>query len=183
MGSRPGLDRFLNFDLRYYLPDDILYKVDRMSMAHSLEARPPFLDPRIVDFASRLPENFKLNGSKSKFVLRQLMKDKLPAEIMRRPKIGFDIPVHDWLRGVLSPLLMETLSEDAVRATGLFHWTGVEKILTDHLERRANLGYHLWGLMTLLLWMKEWKIAPPLPVEELDSPETLAFALDQVGSL
>ncbi len=183
MGSKPGLNRFLNFDLRYYLPDDILYKVDRMSMAHSLEARPPFLDPRIVDFAGRLPENFKLHGSKSKFVLRELMKDKLPASIMRRPKIGFDIPVHDWLRGVLCPLLLDTISEDAVRASGLFHWNGVKKILTDHLERRANLGYHLWGLMILLLWMKEWKIAPPLPAEELNNSEAPVFAFDQVGSL
>jgi asparagine synthase (glutamine-hydrolysing) len=90
--------------------------------------------------------------------------------------------VHDWLRGVLSPLLLDTISEDNVRASGLFHWAGVEKILTDHLERRANLGYHLWGLMILLLWMKEWKIAPPLPAEELNS-EAPVFALDQVGSL
>jgi asparagine synthase (glutamine-hydrolysing) len=116
-------------------------------------------------------------------VLRELMKDKLPAEIMRRPKIGFDIPVHDWLRGVLCPLLLDTISEDAVRASGLFHWTGVEKILADHLDRRANLGYHLWGLMILLLWMKEWKIAPPLPVEDMTSLNTPAFAFDQVGSL
>ena len=88
-GASLGSIRFLNFDLRYYLADDILYKVDRMSMAHSLEARPPFLDPRIVEFASRLPENFKLHGSKSKFVLRELMKDKLPAEIMRASKDWF----------------------------------------------------------------------------------------------
>ena len=183
MGQERGLNRFLNFDLRYYLADDILYKVDRMSMAHSLEARPPFLDPRIVDFAARLPEKFKLNGSKSKFVLRELMKDKLPKEIMRRPKIGFDIPVHDWLRTALCPLLLDTISEDAVRSSGLFHWTGVEKILADHLERRANLGYHLWGLMILLLWMKEWKIAPPLPAEEMDNSEVPALVLHQVGSL
>jgi len=136
-----------------------------------------------VDFAARLPEKFKLNGSKSKFVLRELMKDKLPKEIMRRPKIGFDIPVHDWLRTALCPLLLDTISEDAVRSSGLFHWTGVEKILADHLERRANLGYHLWGLMILLLWMKEWKIAPPLPAEEMDNSEVPALVLHQVGSL
>jgi asparagine synthase (glutamine-hydrolysing) len=174
------LQRFLGFDQRYYLADDILYKVDRMTMAHSLEARPPFLDPRIVDFAAALPDNFKLNGSKSKYVLRQLMQDKLPPNVMRRPKIGFDIPVHDWFRGVLRPLLVETLSEEAVNATGLFRWSAVEKMLTDHLERRANLGYHLWGLMVLLLWMKEWKIEAP----EQEQPDLEAAAvLAQVGSL
>jgi asparagine synthase (glutamine-hydrolysing) len=156
-----GLQRFLEFDIRYYLADDILYKVDRMSMAHALEARPPFLDPRIVDFAARLPERFKLKGAKSKLVLRQLMKDKLPHNVMRRPKIGFDIPVHDWFRGVLRPLLLDTVSPEAVSSSRLFHWSGIERLLSDHLERRANLGYHLWGLMVLLQWMRYWKIGPP----------------------
>ena len=105
MGDGPGLKRFLDFDQRYYLADDILYKVDRMSMAHSLEARPPFLDPRIVDFAASLPDNFKLRGDTSKFVLRQLMKDKLPESVLHGPKIGFDIPIHDWFRSVLRPML------------------------------------------------------------------------------
>ena len=158
MSRKPGLQRYLDFDQRYYLADDILYKVDRMSMAHSLEARPPFLDPRIVDFAARLPERFKLNGSQSKYVLRRLMQDKLPPNVLRRPKIGFDIPVHDWFRSVLRPMLLDTLSEDAVRATGLFNWNAVEQLLSDHLERKANLGYHLWGLMVLLLWMKQWNV-------------------------
>ena len=81
MGSGTGLQRYLDFDQRYYLPDDILYKVDRMSMAHSLEARPPFLDPRIVDFAARLPQQFKIRGSQSRSMsCADLMQDKLPAE-------------------------------------------------------------------------------------------------------
>lgn len=176
-----GLQRFLNFDLRYYLPDDILYKVDRMSMAHSLEARPPFLDPRIVDFAVHLPERFKLNGSKSKYVLRRLMQDKLPPGVLRRPKIGFDIPVHDWLRGVLRPLLEETLSADTVKDAQIFRCNEIERLVTAHLERKANLGYHLWGLMVLLLWMKEWKIQPP--AEEIRVSEPDMPVLDPVGSL
>jgi len=175
------LQRFLAFDLRYYLADDILYKVDRMTMAHSIEARPPFLDPRIVDFAARLPDRFKLNGSKSKYVLRKLMQDKLPPNVMNRPKIGFDIPVHDWFRGVLRPLLLEAVSEEAVNSSRLFHWSAVQRLLNDHLERRANLGYHLWGLMVLLLWMQEWKIGPP--EQEVPAAEVTAPLLDQVGSL
>jgi asparagine synthase (glutamine-hydrolysing) len=181
MSGGPGLQRYLDFDQRYYLADDILYKVDRMSMAHSLEARPPFLDPRIVDFAARLPEKFKLNGSQSKYVLRRLMQDKLPPNVLRRPKIGFDIPVHDWFRSVLRPMLLDTLSEDAVRATGLFNWNAMEQLLSDHLERKANLGYHLWGLMVLLLWMKQWNVG--LGSSEAAPSEAVPTVLDQVGSL
>lgn len=155
-GSR--LERNLRFDQRYYLPDDILYKVDRVSMAHSMEVRPPFLDSRIVDFAARLPASSKITALQSKVVLRRLMKDKLPASILSRPKIGFDIPVHEWLRGILRPLLLDTLSERAVSETRLFYWPAIEQLIEEHLENKANWGYHLWGLMTLLLWMKRWKI-------------------------
>ena len=158
------LQRSLDFDQRYYLPDDILYKVDRISMAHSLEVRPPFLDPRIVDFANRLPDHFKLRGSESKVVLRRLMKGKLPNSTLRRPKVGFDIPIHDWFRGALKPLLLDTLCEDAVSSRKLFRWTAVERLLREHLERRANWGYHLWGLVILLIWMKRWKIELPSAV-------------------
>jgi asparagine synthase (glutamine-hydrolysing) len=181
MSAVRGLQRYLEFDQRYYLADDILYKVDRMSMAHSLEARPPFLDPRIVDFSARLPEQFKLRGQQSKYALRRLMQDKLPPNVLRRPKIGFDIPVHDWFRGVLRPMLLDTLSKEAVRASGLFNWNVMEQLLNDHLERKANLGYHLWGLMVLLLWMKQWNVA--LGSMEPASSETVPTVLDQVGSL
>ena len=152
------LNRFLFLDQRYYLADDILYKCDRMSMAHSLEVRPPFLDHRIVQFAASLPEDFKIRGDSLKFILRELMKDKLPASILTRPKQGFDIPAHRWFRGALRGLMEETLSPEAVRATGLFRVEAVEKLKQDHLKRRANLGYPLWGLVTLFLWMKRWNV-------------------------
>jgi asparagine synthase (glutamine-hydrolysing) len=157
------LNRFLWIDQLYYLPDDILYKCDRMSMAHSLEVRPPFLDHRIVEFAARLPENLKIRGSKLKFVLRELMKDRLPRSVIRRPKEGFDIPVHHWLRTILRPLLLDTLTERNVRDSGLFSWRAVERTVNDHLERRANLGYHLWGLLILFLWMKHWNVRGSVP--------------------
>jgi asparagine synthase (glutamine-hydrolysing) len=154
------LEKRLRFDLHYYLPDDILCKVDRMSMAHSLEVRPPFLDHRICEFACSLPVNLRIRGSKLKFVLRELMKDKLPPSILRRGKVGFDIPAHDWLRGRLKSFLLDVLTEESVKQTGLFRWRQVERLLKDHFERRANSGYHLWGLMILFLWMKQWKIQP-----------------------
>jgi asparagine synthase (glutamine-hydrolysing) len=158
MGNGNGLNRYMFFDQRYYLPDDILYKVDRMSMAHSLEVRPPFLDHRIVEFAASLPEDLKIRGSELKYILRQLMKDKLPQSILHRPKVGFDIPVHDWFRGVLKPILLDTLSEQAVKDSKIFRWSAVESLISNHLERRANLGYQLWGLLTLFLWIKRWNI-------------------------
>ena len=165
-----GLDRFLEFDQRYYLADDILYKVDRISMAHSLEVRPPFLDDRIVNFANRLPDDFKLRGPESKYILRRLMRDKLPRSVLHRPKIGFDIPIHEWFRGVLRPLLLQTLTEEAVVASGLFHWPYVRRLLHDHLQRRANLGYHLWGLLVLFIWMKRWNIETAIEESTVGNP-------------
>jgi asparagine synthase (glutamine-hydrolysing) len=173
---RPGRDlgRFLEFDQRYYLADDILYKVDRISMAHSLEVRPPFLDDRVVDFANSLPDDFRLRGSESKYVLRRLMQNKLPHSVLHRPKIGFDVPIHEWFRGVLRPLLLETLSEEAVTASGLFRWPFVHKLLDDHLERRANWGYHLWGLLVFFLWMQRWNIETAIANTEASTPVAAA---------
>jgi asparagine synthase (glutamine-hydrolysing) len=153
-----SLNRYLAFDQRYYLVDDILQKVDRMSMAHSLEIRPPFLDHRIVEFAANLPEHMKISGRRQKVILKRLMRDKLSAALLRRPKTGLDIPTHDWLRGSLRPLLMDTLSSQAIDETQLFVPGGIESFVQAHMERRANLGYHLWGLLILFLWMKQWKI-------------------------
>jgi len=164
-----GIDRFLLFDQRYYLADDILYKVDRMSMAHSMEVRPPFLDHRIVEFAAGLPEAFKVRGSELKFILRELMKDKLPRSILYRKKSGFDIPAHDWFRGLLKPLLLDTVNQSAVEQTGLFRWQGIEAAIRDHVERSANLGYHLWGLLILFLWMKRWNIRC---TDSVETPKT-----------
>jgi asparagine synthase (glutamine-hydrolysing) len=155
------IDRYLQVDQSFYLPDDILYKTDRMSMAHSLEVRPPFLDPRVVDFAASLPQHLKIRGFKQKFVLKELMRGKLPASVLNRKKSGFDIPTHDWFRGTLRPLLLDTLTEDAIEASGIFDARAIHTLIRDHMERRINVGYHLWGLLTLFLWMKRWKIEVP----------------------
>jgi asparagine synthase (glutamine-hydrolysing) len=152
------LPSYLWFDQRYFLPDDILAKADRMSMAHSLEVRPPFLDHRIVEFAAGLPDEFKVRGSYQKVVLKELMRDKLPAAILRRKKVGFDIPAHDWLRGPLRPLLLDTLAGGASDHPGLFRAAAVDDLIQRHMSREANVGYHLWGLMILFLWMRKWRI-------------------------
>jgi asparagine synthase (glutamine-hydrolysing) len=157
------LNRFLWLDQRFYLADDILYKCDRMSMAHSLEVRPPFLDHRLIEFANSLPEEFKIRDGSLKWILRDLMRDKLPPIVVTRPKEGFDIPAHQWFRGILKPLLLDTLSDRAVKETGLFDPAVLQHTIASHLKRRANLGYHLWGLLILFLWMKRWKIQTATP--------------------
>ncbi len=158
------LKAWMWFDQQYYLADDILAKSDRMSMAHSLEVRPPFLDHRIVEFAAGLPRDLLMRGSKQKIILRELMKKRLPALVLNRKKIGFDIPAHDWLRGPLRTLLTDTLMTGLADYSELFNRSQVEDCLKRHLNRTENLGYHLWGLMILFLWMKKWKIqAAPDP--------------------
>ncbi len=149
---------YLWFDQKYYLPDDILNKVDRMSMAHALEVRPPLLDHRIVEFAATLPSSFKMQGSRQKVILKDLMKGKLPESILRRSKIGFDIPAHQWLRGPLKSLLLDSIASACAGDAGLFDHAAIDAVVGQHMERRANLGYHLWGLMVLFLWMKRWRI-------------------------
>jgi asparagine synthase (glutamine-hydrolysing) len=168
------LSAYLWFDQKFYLPDDILMKVDRMSMAHAVEVRPPFLDHRIVEFAAALPAHYKMDGSRQKLVLRELMKDKLPPSVLHRAKNGLDVPTHEWLRGPLRSLLVDVLASGVTEHACLFHTDAIERHLRDHLERRANLGYHLWGLMILFLWMRKWRIqtAPIFPLGQ-KSPESI----------
>jgi len=149
---------YLWFDQRYFLPDDILNKADRMSMAHSLEVRPPFLDHRIVEFAASLPASLKIRGSRQKVLLKELMRHRLPPSVLRRKKIGFDIPAHDWLRGCLRSLMTDVLLDGSSDHANLFRRDVIETYIRQHLERQVNVGYHLWGLMVLFLWMKKWGI-------------------------
>jgi asparagine synthase (glutamine-hydrolysing) len=159
-----GVTPFLEFDQQYYLADDILVKSDRMSMAHSVEVRPPFLDHRIVEFAATLPTDLKIRGTRQKFILKELMKTKLPSSVVQRKKIGFDIPAHEWLRGTLQSLLVETLTAAEAEHSELFRFDAIRTYMQLHLSRRINIGYHLWGLVILFLWMKRWNIksAPSL---------------------
>lgn len=157
-GRSDTVNRYLFVDQHYYLPDDILYKCDRMSMAHSIEVRPPFLDHRIVEFAAQLPTSLKIKGGCTKRVLRTLMRKKLPPAILERRKEGLDIPAHEWLRGPLRPLILEALSPESVRQAGLFSASAISNLVERHLSREANLGYHLWGLATLHLWIRRWGI-------------------------
>jgi asparagine synthase (glutamine-hydrolysing) len=168
-----GTAPFMQFDQQYYLPDDILVKSDRMSMAHSVEVRPPFLDHRIVEFAATLPTEFKVRGRKQKILLKALMKSRLPASIVRRKKVGFDIPAHAWFRGTLRDLWMETLDQAEAEYSDLFAFERIRQLSQLHMSQRISIGYHLWGLMTLFLWMRQWKLNsielrhPPLQISAI----------------
>jgi len=153
-----GIAPYLKFDQECYLPDDILVKSDRMSMAHSIEVRPPFLDHRLVEFAAGLPSALKIRGSRQKYLLKQLMQSKLPPSILRRKKIGFDIPAHEWFRGPLKGVLMDALEGAEAEHGDLFCFDKIYELTQQHMNRSINLGFHLWGLMVLFLWMRQWKI-------------------------
>jgi asparagine synthase (glutamine-hydrolysing) len=157
----PGKDDlapYMWFDQKYFLPDDILEKVDRMSMAHAVEVRPPLLDHRVVEFMAALPASMKIAGSRQKVLLKDLMKDKLPQSVLTRKKTGLDIPAHEWLRGPLRQMLLDAVATGVAEHGGLFNREEIDRCIQRHMERRANLGYHLWGLMILFLWMRRWGI-------------------------
>ncbi len=172
--ARGDLRRFMAFDQAYYLPDNLLVKVDRMSMAHSLEVRPAFLDHRIVEFAATLPAKYCIQGRTLKLLLRKLMKDKLPQSILAKKKQGLDIPVHDWLRGHLKPLLLDTLNRKTVEESGLVYWPHLDSLIKLHMERKANYGYHLWGMLMLFLWIKQWKIQCGQDIQALEDFSTVS---------
>lgn len=146
------LANLLYVDTRFYLPNDMLVKVDRMSMAHSLEARVPFLDHELVEFVAKLPSNYKLKGQIGKFLLRASMKNRLPQNTLQRPKEGFNIPASKWLRGELSDLMHDTLTQEHLASMGIWQEQGVRKMMNDHQQRKGDYGHQLWGILTLGIW-------------------------------
>jgi asparagine synthase (glutamine-hydrolysing) len=147
-----GLQRQLYADVTGYLPDDILTKVDRMSMAVSLEARVPFLDHEFVEYAMGLPGHWKLRGSESKWILREAMRDVLPSRILQRRKEGFSMPLKNWLRGPLKPLLHEVLG--GLKERGWFDAVEIDRLVQEHLRGRANHAHRLWCLVSLELSLR-----------------------------
>jgi asparagine synthase (glutamine-hydrolysing) len=159
-----GVAPYLEFDQMYYLADDILVKSDRMSMAHAVEVRPPFLDHRIIEFAASMPSEMKIRGAQQKVILKELMKSNLPPTITRLGKIGFDIPTHEWFRGALRGMLMEARDYAESEHSELFCIDTIRNLTKLHMNRSISIGYHLWGLMTVFLWMRRWKISSvPIP--------------------
>ena len=139
-------------DMNFYMAEDILTKVDRASMAVSLEVRAPFLDPRVAQFAASLPLEYKLKGSKGKYILKKAVEDLLPKNILRRPKKGFGIPIAGWLKGRLNPLMHDLLAPERLKNQGLFDTDFVRKLIKEHETGAASHHKQLWTLLVFQLW-------------------------------
>jgi asparagine synthase (glutamine-hydrolysing) len=150
----PLLARLQDVDLGIYLADDLLVKTDRMSMAHSLEARVPYLDPIVSELALALPDTLKVKGLSKKRLLRKGAEPLIPRAITKARKRGFSIPAAAWLRGELRPFAQEVLAPARVRAQGYFQPAVVAKLLDDHCARREDYSRQLWGLMSFSLWVE-----------------------------
>ena len=157
--DNPGADRAQRqrfCDTAFYLPENILAKVDLMGMAPSLETRVPYLDNDVIDLALRIPSRLLFRGRERKRLLRRAYARDLPPEVLRRGKQGFSMPMKTWLRREWNGLMHELLAESELRATGLFEPAAVARLVREHEEGRANHSHLLWGLMVFQLWRQRF---------------------------
>jgi asparagine synthase (glutamine-hydrolysing) len=162
-GSSERLDHLLYLDSKTYLPGDIMTKVDRMSMAHSIEAREPLLDHKLIEFAQQIPALFKLHGSQTKSILKKAMRGIIPDEIIHRPKQGFGVPMQKWFKEDLREMVIDTLNDSRTRQRGYFDQHVVSAILREHLSGRRDNSRHLWSLLMLELWHRAFIDHQPEP--------------------
>ena len=155
-GEREPLNRSLYVDLKSYLCDNILVKVDRMSMAVSLEARVPYLDRELVEMAFRIPSEHKVGLRRTKVLLKRVAARHVPSECVYRPKEGFSIPIKNWLGTEFRPLLDDLLEPGRLRQEGLFDPVCVERLKGEHMAGRANHSHVLWSLMVFQAWRQRW---------------------------
>ena len=135
-----------------YLPGDLLTLTDRMSMQHSIEARAPFVDHKLMEFMACVPAEVKLKRFRKKHLLKQAFKNVLPSTVLHRPKQGFTVPLTVWLRQELRPLIEDMLSEERIRRSGLFRWSTVRRMLEEHMEYKENHHSRIWALLMFMVW-------------------------------
>jgi asparagine synthase (glutamine-hydrolysing) len=153
-GSTEPLDRSMYVDARTYMIDDVLTKVDRMSMAVSLEAREPLLDHKLLEFAARVPASLKLKDGRSKYLLRRVLERRVPRSIVERKKSGFAAPIGEWLRGPLAPMAGALLRDGRLRDRGIFNDGEINRLWREHQSREADHEHRLWQLVMLELWFR-----------------------------
>jgi asparagine synthase (glutamine-hydrolysing) len=149
-------ERMMYMDLVTYLPEDILTKVDRASMAVSLEARVPLLDYRLVEFAWRLPLDFKIHRGQGKRILRAILARYIPPRLFERPKMGFNIPLGQWLRGPLRPWAEELLDPAQLQAQGILNPAPIRQKWLEHVSGKQNRAMQLWGILMFQAWQQQW---------------------------
>jgi asparagine synthase (glutamine-hydrolysing) len=155
--SPEALDQMLHVDLNLWLADDLLAKVDRATMAHSIEARVPYLAPRLIEFAARLPSHHKLRGSTTKYLLKQVaLQGLLPPEIVLRPKSGFVLPLREWIQGDLKGALDDTLSASGLMSRNIVRPGVIERLRLEEAHQTKQHATRLWALHTLELWLRKY---------------------------
>ena len=169
LGDRPtnGIAGLQQLDARTYLPDDLLVKADRASMATSLELRSPLLDHQVLELGVSLPDSLRLEGRRGKVALRRAFADLIPAELASRRKTGFGIPLGAWFRGPLRELAGDALLDARARARGQFRRNVVERLLSEHVRGERDHGHRLWCLLVLELWQRSWLERAAMPVPDL----------------
>jgi asparagine synthase (glutamine-hydrolysing) len=155
-GYDDPLAYMMAIDYQTYMVDDILQKVDRATMSVSLEGREPFLDQAIIEWAAKLPSEYKYYNGQKKYILRQIVHKYIPQQIMERPKMGFGIPVENWLSNELKELVEEYLSEESLKAHGLFNIQVVRKTVKDFFNGRKEKHLKIWYLLMFQMWYKQW---------------------------
>jgi asparagine synthase (glutamine-hydrolysing) len=150
--QRDRLENQMRCDLGFYLPENILQKVDAMSMANSLEARVPYLDNEVIDLALSIPSDVKLRGGVRKWILKKAFAQRLPKEILQRSKEGFSMPMKNWLNNEWNPLMHELLNAENFARDGLFAARYVDTLMRQHEARTHNHSHVLWALMVFQLW-------------------------------
>ncbi|MGK5061713.1 asparagine synthase (glutamine-hydrolyzing) [Janthinobacterium sp. LB3P112] len=151
-----ALRRILCFDQLSWLPDNLLERGDRMTMAASLEARMPFMDHELAAYVSSLPDEYRVRGRTTKWILREAMKQLLPQAILERPKVGFRVPVNEWFRGPMKDYLYEHLTGADSRTRHYYHAQALQQVLAEHVAGRQNHEKLLWSLLTLEIWHRQY---------------------------
>jgi asparagine synthase (glutamine-hydrolysing) len=154
--ARDVLNRLLYIDSQVFLPDDLMIKNDRMSMAHSLEARVPMTDNELVEYMARVPARLKLPRLQKKYVMRKAMEGILPPSILHKKKVGLEMPYSRWFRNGLRDVLLDYLSPDRIQATGLFRPEKIDELVDDHLACKRDHGRALWGLLNFMVWHERY---------------------------